>query len=603
VRASPGEELSLGTKIIYGAPGFASAALQIPILVLLPKFYSDVVLVPLAYIAAGIALARAFDALTDTFMGFLSDRTRTRWGRRRPWMAVGAPLCAVSIVALFMPPESLAPRDAAIWFTVTFMLYFLFHTVYLIPHAALGPELTLDYHERSSLFAWREGFTMLGLLGVLAAMGLLAWLDFGERASLAIVAIAFGSLLVLLFGLLVVGVRERADFMTRESNPVVPGVRRSLRNRPFLILLVVYVIWSIPGALPATLMPYYTEYVLQTERPLLWMVIYLGAYFASGIAFLPAWLWAARRWGKRAVWLASFWIGITGGPLVSLLGPGNVWPFLLLIAYLGSGFGAGQFLNPSIQADVIDYDELHTGKRREAQYMAFWAMGAKFVAVPSAALPLAVLGALGYVPNQPQSPEVRLAIASLIGFVPAIFSVIAFFVALRFPITERGHRAILAGVDQHKRGQAATDPVTGTLLAPPSGRRVSEETGWFLDHFSPRELRRALRGGPAPLLPRTLGMMGLSLGVCAGASWWAVEHLGGAEREPSAWLTASVLTAGFSLAAVAFHLLRARAALRLRRNPVAPDTLARHLTASGFVDAGAGSAETGTGPEIAARPE
>jgi GPH family glycoside/pentoside/hexuronide:cation symporter len=333
------------------------------------------------------------------------------------------------------------------------------------------------------------------------------------------------------------------------------------------------------------------------------MVIYLSAYFASGIAFLPAWLWAARRWGKRAVWLASFWIGITGGPLVSLLGPGNVWPFLLLIAYLGSGFGAGQFLNPSIQADVIDYDELHTGKRREAQYMAFWAMGAKFVAVPSAALPLAVLGALGYVPNQPQSPEVRLAIASLIGFVPAIFSVIAFFVALRFPITERGHRAILAGVDQHKRGQAATDPVTGTLLAPPSGRRVSEETGWFLDHFSPRELRRALRGGPAPLLPRTLGMMGLSLGVCAGASWWAVEHLGGAEREPSAWLTASVLTAGFSLAAVAFHLLRARAALRLRRNPVAPDTLARHLTASGFVDAGAGSAETGTGPEIAARPE
>src|SRR5512145_1658102 len=148
--APPGERLPLATKLLYGAPGFAGAALSIPILVLLPKFYSDVVLVPLAYIAAGIALARAFDAMTDTFMGFLSDHTRTRWGRRRPWMAVGAPLCAVALVALFAPPESLDARAAAVWFTATFMLYFLFHTFYLIPHAALGPELTLDYHERSS---------------------------------------------------------------------------------------------------------------------------------------------------------------------------------------------------------------------------------------------------------------------------------------------------------------------------------------------------------------------------------------------------------------------------------------------------------------------
>ena len=601
--APPGERLSLTTKLLYGAPGFAGAALSIPILVLLPKFYSDVVLVPLAYIAAGIALARAFDALTDTFMGFLSDRTRTRWGRRRPWMALGAPLCALAVVALFAPPESLDARAASVWFTVTFMLYFLFHTLYLIPHAALGPELTLDYHERSSLFAWREGLTMLGLLGVIAVLGVLAWLDFGERARLAIIAIVFGSLLVLLFGLLVAGVRERADFMTRESNPIVPGVRRALRNRPFLILLVVYVIWSIPGALPATLMPYYTEYVLETDRPQLWMVVYLGAYIGAGIAFLPAWLWAAHRWGKRATWLVSFWIGITGGPLVSLLGPEDVWTFLLLIAYLGSGFGAGQFLNPAIQADVIDYDELHTGKRREAQYMAFWAMAAKFVAVPSAALPLAVLGGLGYVPNQPQSPEVRLAIASLIGFVPAVFSVIAFFVALRFPITERSHRAILDGVERHRRGEAATDPLTGGLLAPPGERSVPEGTAWFLDHFSPGELRRVLRQGPQHLFSRTLGLAGLSLVLCAGASWWAVEHLGGDAREPSAWLTASVLVAGFSLAAVAFHLLRSRAALRLRRSPIAPDTLARHLAAAGFVEAGAGGAETGTAPEVAARPE
>jgi GPH family glycoside/pentoside/hexuronide:cation symporter len=459
------------------------------------------------------------------------------------------------------------------------MLYFLFHTFYLIPHAALGPELTLDYHERSSLFAWREGLTLLGLLGVIATYALLAWLELGERARLAIIAVGFGSLLVALFALLVWRVRERPDFMTRASNPIVPGVRRALRNRPFLILLVVYVIWSIPGALPATLMPYYTEYVLETDQPELWMAVYLGAYMGSGVVFLPVWLWAARRWGKRATWLAAFWIGITGGPLVSLLGPGDVWPFFFLIAYLGSGFGAGQFLNPAIQADVMDYDELHTGKRREAQYTAFWAMAAKFVAVPSAALPLAVLGALGYVPNQPQSPEVRLAIASLIGVVPAIFSVVAFFVALRFPVTERSHRAMRAGIERHRRGEPALDPLTGALLLPPGERRVDDATGWFLDHFSPRELRSALERGPALLLPRAAGMAGVSLLVCVAATAWAVDHLGGAGGEPSAWLTASAMIAGFALAAVAFHLLRVRAALAMRRAPVAPATIELHLDA------------------------
>src|SRR5215471_14636953 len=110
------ERLSWKIKLLYGAPNFAGAALVIPILVNMPKFYSDVVLVPLGYLAIAIALARSLDALSDPIMGWISDRTRSPWGRRRPYLVIGAPLCGFAFWALMSPWKSLSGIEAAIWF-------------------------------------------------------------------------------------------------------------------------------------------------------------------------------------------------------------------------------------------------------------------------------------------------------------------------------------------------------------------------------------------------------------------------------------------------------------------------------------------------------
>ncbi len=152
--------LPLMIKVAYGAPSFAGAAMAIPIGIHLTIFYSDTILIPLGVIALVKALARALDAITDPLMGWISDRTRTRWGRRRPWIAIGAPLTSLAFYLMFTPPDELSGLDAAAWFAVTYTLYYLFHTVYIIPHYGLGPELTLDYHERSTLFGIREGFVV-----------------------------------------------------------------------------------------------------------------------------------------------------------------------------------------------------------------------------------------------------------------------------------------------------------------------------------------------------------------------------------------------------------------------------------------------------------
>ena len=156
------ERIPLATKLIYASPAFAGSALALPIFVFMPKFYSDDVGAPLGFIAFAIAFARSFDAITDPMMGWISDRTKTRWGRRRPWLAVGAPLAAVAAFALFSPPNDLTTVTAAWWFLGAFSLYFLFHTIYEIPYLALGSELSMDYHERSSLFGWRTAIALVG---------------------------------------------------------------------------------------------------------------------------------------------------------------------------------------------------------------------------------------------------------------------------------------------------------------------------------------------------------------------------------------------------------------------------------------------------------
>ncbi len=576
------EKLSLGRKVLYGAPSIAGAAMAIPVAIHVNPFYSDTVLVPLAWVALAAALARVLDAIVDPFVGWLSDHTHTRWGRRRPWIAVAAPLAALVFIALFTPPTWLTPQGAAVWFGAALMSFFILNMLYALPHSALGPELTLDYHERSSLFSWREGFALVGTLVAAVVPGILIKVLGDERRAFGDMAIAYGVLMVSLYWLLVARVRERPSFVERKSNPLVPGVRRSLRNRPFVVLFACYVVASIPGAIPGLMMPYFSRYVLNppplpADDAQSWLSIFLATYFLSGLLCLPLWLALAKRIGKLKTWLASFVMGITGGFALFLLGPGDNLACVFVIAWAGSSFGAGLFLPPAIQADVIDYDELHSGKRREAQYLALWGLVPKFIVIPSASLPLALLAWMGYQPNVAQSPDVVLAIRMIFALTPSAFSIAAFFIARRFPIDETVHRAILSGVEAHRRGEVAIDPLTKQRLMPPGTRTVDEDTGWFLDYFSVGELRRVLRRGVNGALGDVLRVAALTVALAVGLALWVANEVSVSGGAPGPLAVIAIVGAGFALTVFVFHVSRIGPALKLRRAAVSEATIRAHL--------------------------
>jgi GPH family glycoside/pentoside/hexuronide:cation symporter len=571
----PASRLPLAVKLAYGAPSFAGAAMAIPIAIHLTIFYSDVVLVPLGFIALATAVSRAFDALTDPLMGWLSDRTRSRWGRRRPWMALGAPLCGLAFLALFAPPAGLSGPAAGPWFLACYLLYYGFHTVYVIPHYGLGPELSQDYHERSSLFGISETFTVAGTMVAAVLPGLLVG-AFGARGGYAAFAASFGLLLTLLYWNLVARVRERPEFLARPPNPLVPGFRRVMRNHVFRILLAVYVIGSVSGAIPGILVPYFTFYVLRPADPTWWLAVFLAVYFGAAFACMPAWVWAARRFGKKPTWLASFVSAVTGSAAIFTVQEGELLLTAAILAWAGSSFGARLFLAPAIQADVIDYDELHTGRRREAQYGALWSVMTKFTVIPSAALPLSILASLGYQPGVEQSETVKLAIRAIFAFGPACFGLIAFAVACFYPISESVHRRIQEGIAAHARGETALDPLTGRLVPPPS-ERVEVELGWFLDHFSRGELERSLLRGPGILVLDTARWLLAALGLAAGGVLVAAAQIADLQHEPGFLAVLAVVAAGFAVTAALHHALRLRAALAFRRSPPAEGAVRQHL--------------------------
>jgi GPH family glycoside/pentoside/hexuronide:cation symporter len=187
--------------------------------------------------------------------------------------------------------------------------------------------------------------------------------------------------------------------------------------------------------------------------------MFLLLYFVTGIVFLPVWIGIARRLGKKNAWLGSMAINTGAFIGVFFLGPGDAWIYGVLVCLSGVGFGATLAMPSSIQADVIDYDELLTCQRREGQYVGLWNISKKLAAAVGVGAGLAVLGWAGYQPNIEQSAKVVFTLKVLYAGIPSIFNLIAFAIALAYPIDGPLHGKIREAVASRKSGVSAKDPL------------------------------------------------------------------------------------------------------------------------------------------------
>jgi glycoside/pentoside/hexuronide:cation symporter, GPH family len=459
-RRSPSGQLSKGQKLAYGLPAFALAVVGIPVYVHIPKFYTDVVGINIALVGSILLFIRLFDAFTDPLLGIISDRTRTRMGRRRPYIVWGGLFLAVAMLFLFVPPD-LTESQAPVWFAVTLFALFFFWTLVTVPYEALGPELTSDYTERTALFVVRDGLLIVGTLAAAAAPALVDFLQGalatqgGERQKFLWIALAYAPLLVGTTLWCTYRIREREAGMPQAELPRLKDLKGIFRNRPFRILLISYTISALGSNLPATLILFYVQYVLESARA----DLFLFLYFASGIVMLPVWIRLAGRYGKKAAWLASMALNTCAFSGVYFLGAGDEMLYGVLVVFSGLGFGATLALPSAIQADVIDYDEYLTGRRQEGWYIGVWSVVKKLTAAVGVGAGLTILGAVGYEPGSAQPPEVVHALKVLYALVPSLCNAAAFGIALAFPISREKHARILDGIVRHRQGERIADPL------------------------------------------------------------------------------------------------------------------------------------------------
>ncbi|MBL8520989.1 MAG: MFS transporter [Betaproteobacteria bacterium] len=418
----------------YGATAVPLAMAALPIYVHVPKFYADVMGLNLMAIGGLLLMARVFDAVQDPLLGYWSDLTRDRKGGRMVWVVIGTPMLALGMLGLFRPP-SWEPGALTGWFLGMLALVYLAFSMVQISYQAYGAEISDHPVERTRVTAFREG---LGLVGVFLAAALPQVLaeSSGPREGYAQFALLFVPLLLVLTGLTLAASPKpvvRRAAVTREA---FRAMLKPLRNTRFRSLLLIFVFNGIAASIPATLVLFYIEDVVQRPD---WSAHFLIAYFAAGACGMPLWLKLSAVLGKGRTWGIGMAVSIVAFIWAFLLGAGDAVPFMVICVLSGLGLGADLALPPSILADVIDDDERAGLGRNEGAYFGLWNLVTKMNLALAAGIALPALALLGYQSKVTTSPQALMYLAGIYALVPCALKAVAGVALLWSPFFARPH--------------------------------------------------------------------------------------------------------------------------------------------------------------------
>ncbi len=366
--------LPLRTRLLYASSSLGGEALTQSRGLWLLFYYAPPAdadlerILPIGLVGALVTAARLLDALNDTLVGYWSDRTRSRLGRRLPFILVGTPLWALFGFLVFVPPTGEGAFVTAAYLFIVLELFFVFATVSGGPYEALLPEIAPTSAERISIVGFRVYFGAAGGAAGLVASGLLVDAFGFQAMALAMAALALTARYT---GM--VGVWRRAS---RTVAPVElrfwPAMRATFSNVYFLLFLPSFVLFQVGLQMLVGVLPFYVSAVIQPAEEGRWVAIVTGVAIGTTIAVVPLFQRLARRTSKRQAYRTAMLAAALFFPLLAFAGflPGipREVQVLVLLALAGVPL-AGVYLFPAaLTADIADYDSLRTGFRREAVY-------------------------------------------------------------------------------------------------------------------------------------------------------------------------------------------------------------------------------------------
>jgi len=454
--------LPLWTKLVFGSGDWSVSSFGTLRQIFYAIFITDVVgLEPrLASIAALIGIT--WDAINDPLVGILSDRIRSKWGRRRPFLLWFAIPFGLGFVILWWAPPFESQLALAAFVTFAYMLSDTFQTLVVVPLYALTPEITLDYDERTSLTGFRMFFNLFAsLVTAVAAPAIVdSVLASGatQQQGYMIVASLFGGLAIIPLLLIFFFIRERErnqDEIEREQDvSFIESVRTAWSNIPFRFATGLYMLNWITFDLVALALPFFVAYWISNGN-LLEKALGLpveSAVFAllliTSVLVLPFWVWLSNRFNKNIAYMIgmSFWAAVQ--LLIFTIQPGQITYILVLAVLAGISVSTAHVLPDALFPDVIEWDELRTRRRQEGIYYGVKNFIRKMTGALAIFIALQVLGWFGYqAPPEgatffQQTPNTLLAIRILIGPFGALLLFSAVAMAWFYPLTRERHARI-----------------------------------------------------------------------------------------------------------------------------------------------------------------
>jgi GPH family glycoside/pentoside/hexuronide:cation symporter len=427
----------LGGNLFFTAMGFFTLS-----------YLTDTVGIGAAAAGTIFLVGKIWDGAIDPFIGFISDRTKSRWGRRRPYILFSAVPLLFAMWLFFTNPHIASPFWAAAWALFALCLLNTVYSLVNIPYSSLTPELTQDYHERTSLNGFRFGFavfgTILGAGAVLPIVGLFG----GDRSrGFSAAGLVLGA--VMTITALITGFSVKEPDLGTASKPTDGFLETFLdvfKCRPYIIILLTYALnLTALNSVQGTLV-YYFKYLYKNEgATTLAMVILL----VTAMVFIPVSVLVSKRVGKKRTY--QFALLVLAMACLAIFFLGHVLGmkfFFGMMVFAGVGIGFGYVPPFAMVPDAIEYDAVKTGKRKEGAFYGMWT----FVSTLGISLSGFIIGiALSlsrYAANAPeQLPSTEFAIRLLVGPIPAAVFIAAVVLVQFYPLDEKTYAALLAGAN------------------------------------------------------------------------------------------------------------------------------------------------------------
>ena len=436
------EQLTVRSKIAYAVGVLSHSVGPGTIVAFWYLFFlTDVAHLNPALAGVTIIIGGIWDAINDPLIGWLSDRTRTRWGRRRPYLLFGAVPYGVTFALMWWVPPIEGQVLLSLYFAMIYILFDTAVTFVSCPYDALVPELTLDYDERTTITTYRAFFSIL--TGLLAAVGFGLVLD--SVSSIRFAFLGMGTTLGIIFVPTILiaffGTRERKSFQKKPAASFRESIKSVLNNRPWRYSLGMHILSWVPVNIASAVFVYFLVYWIDMSPGRASMV--QGVILGSSALSLPLILALGRYWEKRTAYMASItsWLMVMLG---ILLVPQGAKPMAYVIAILvGPGIAAAHALPRAMSADTLDVDQIQSGLRQEGIYAGIEVFARKISTKVVLATVGPILALSGYVRNAAtQSPSALLAIRLLIAVVPAVILFMGVILAWKYPLNRETHREV-----------------------------------------------------------------------------------------------------------------------------------------------------------------